>query len=81
MSDDAARLLSAELLATADALRNVRARLVHLVRDGSWPEGAFPDLTTVQVLGLDVAEALERLAKGSEPAQRTPTPYDSDERR
>ena len=81
MSDDAARLLSAELLATADALRNVRARLVQLVHDGRWPEGSFPDLTTVQVLGLDVAEALERLAKGSEPLPRTPSPYDPDERR
>jgi hypothetical protein len=81
MPDDTARLLSAEMQATADALRNVRARLVQLLAAGRWPEGAFPDITTVQVQGLEVAEALERLAKGSEPRQRTPGPYDADERR
>jgi hypothetical protein len=81
MSQDAARLLSAELLAVADGLRNVRARLVQLLAEGRWPEGAFPDITTVQVRGLEVAEALERLATGSEPRPRTPGPYDADERR
>jgi hypothetical protein len=81
MSDDAARLLSAEMQATADALRNVRARLVQLLAAGRWPEGAFPDISVVQTFGLDVANALERLATGSEPRPRTPGPYDPEERR
>jgi hypothetical protein len=75
------KLLSAEMLAVADAIRNVRTRLIQLLAAGRWPDGAFPDITTVQVLGLDVANALERLAAGSEPGQRTPSPYDPDERR
>lgn len=75
------KLLSAEMLAVADALRSVRSRLCQLLAAGRWPDGAMPDITTVQVLGLDVAEALERLAKGSEPIRRTPGPYDPDERR
>lgn len=58
MSD---KILSQECLAVADALRHVRSRLCQLVREGKWPEGAFPDISTVQLLGLDVAVALERL--------------------
>ncbi|HEY7427126.1 MAG TPA: hypothetical protein VH682_23025 [Gemmataceae bacterium] len=75
------KLLSAEILAVADALRSVRARLIRLTAEGHLPEGAWPDVSTVQLLGLDVAEALKRLAKGSEPVRRTPGPYDPDERR
>ncbi len=79
MSQDTARLLSAELLAVAKALRNVRSRLVQMMASGRWPVGAFADLSTVQVSGLDVAEALERLADVAPP--KTPSPYDPEERR
>lgn len=68
--------LSADLLAVAADLRAVRSRLVELVRDGQWPEGSFPDLSTVQVYGLEVANALERLAKGGEPEPKAPTYLD-----
>jgi hypothetical protein len=81
MAEDTARLLSAELQATADALRSVRARLVQLLAAGRWPGGASPDISTVQTLDLDVANARERLAAGSEPRPRTPGPYHADERR
>jgi hypothetical protein len=76
MSQEQARLFSDEMQALADALRNVRARLGQLIRDGQLPVGAFPDVSTVQVVGLDVAAALERLANDREPMQRTPGPYD-----
>jgi hypothetical protein len=78
-------LLSAELQATADAIRSVRLRLARLVAEGHLPEGSFPDVTTVQLCGLDVAEALERLA--DVPPTRTPDrdckggAYDPAERR
>jgi hypothetical protein len=81
MSQESAQLLSAEMQALANALRNVRSRLIELVRDGQLPVGAFPDVTTIQVVGLDVAAALERLANDREPTPRTPGPYDADERR
>jgi hypothetical protein len=73
--------LSDELKAVAAALRGVRAKLCALIAAGTWPEGSFADMSTISVYGPVVAEALERLAKGSEPAPRTPTPYDPDERR
>jgi hypothetical protein len=79
MSQDTARLLSAELLAVAESLRKVRSRLVQLIAAGSWPDGTFPDIATVQVQGLDVAAALERLA--DVPPPKTPSPYDPAERR
>jgi len=76
-------LLSAEMKATADALRSARAQLSRLIAEGRLPEGAWPDVSTVQTLGLDVAEALERLADC--PPDRTVSrkrgPYDPDERR
>jgi hypothetical protein len=80
MSRDSARpqLLFEELLATAGALRNVRTQLVRLLAAGAWPEGAFPDISTVQLLGLHVAKALERLADVPPPQ---PTPTHLDERR
>ena len=56
------KLLSEEMKATADALRHVRARLIQLVADGALPAWAWPDASTVQLLGLDVATALCRLA-------------------
>ena len=62
-------LLSAELKVAADAIRSVRARLARLVAEGHLPEGSFPDVTTVQLCGLDVAEALERLADVPTPRQ------------
>ncbi|HEY7428862.1 MAG TPA: hypothetical protein VH682_31820 [Gemmataceae bacterium] len=79
------KLLSAEMLAVADALRSVRARLIRLTAEGQLPEGSWPDVSTVQLLGLDVAAALERLA--DVPAARTIDrdckggAYDRDERR
>jgi hypothetical protein len=63
------QLLSAELSATDDALPNLRVRLSRLVAEGLLPEGAWPDVTTVQICGLDVAEALERLADAPHPRQ------------
>jgi len=81
MSQESARLLSAEMQALADALRNVRTRLIHMIRDGQLPEGVFPDVTTIQVVGLDVVEALERMASDGVPTHLTPSPYDPDERR
>ena len=57
-----ARLLSEEMKATADALRNVRQRLCQLIAEGHLPDDLYPDVTTVNVCGLDVALALERLA-------------------
>jgi hypothetical protein len=56
------RLLSEEMKATADAIRNVRANLCQLIAEGVLPDDLFPDVTTVNVCGLDVALALERLA-------------------
>jgi hypothetical protein len=50
-------LLSAELQATAEALRSVRNRLARFVAEGHLPEGSWSDLSTIQVCGLDVAEA------------------------
>jgi hypothetical protein len=79
MSQDASRLFSAELLAVAGALRKVRTRLCQLIAAGSWPDGTFPDIAIVQVQGLDVAAALERLADVAPP--KTPSPYDPAERR
>jgi hypothetical protein len=75
MTDE--QLLSAECQAVADALRSVRERLVQMVvREGHRPEGSFADLTTIQVVGVDVIAALERSARGSEPHTRTPTHLD-----
>ena len=70
-------LLSAEMKATANALRSVRAHIVRLVAEGMLPEGSWPDASTVQVLGLDVAEALERLVDCPpvHPASRTSDSY------
>jgi hypothetical protein len=76
MSAKGDQLLSAELLSVAAALRSVRSKLCALIAAGTWPEGTFADMSTVQVYGPVVAEALERLAKGSEPAPRTPTHLD-----
>jgi hypothetical protein len=61
------RLFSRELLVTADSLRQVRWRLVQLLRDGNFPEGAFPDISVIATDGLLVSEALERLGRDAEP--------------
>jgi hypothetical protein len=79
MSQEQVRSFAAELVAAASALRNVRSRLCQLIAAGHWPDGSFPDIATVQVQGLDVAAALERLA--DVPPRRAPSPYDPSERR
>ena len=56
------RLLSEEMKATADALRNVRTKLYQMIAAGVMSSDLYPDVTTVNVCGLDVALALERLA-------------------
>jgi hypothetical protein len=66
-------------VAAASALRKVRAQFCQLIVAGHWPEGSFPDIATVQVQGLDVAAALERLA--DVPPSRAPSPFDPSERR
>lgn len=73
------QLFSNDLLAVAEALRRIRTRLYELVRAGTWPEGAFQDMSRVLNDGLYVAQALERLG-GAEPPPRSPTPYDPDVR-
>jgi hypothetical protein len=60
--------------ATADAIRNVRTRLYDLFAGGNLPAELVPDATTVTILGLDVAAAMERLA--DVPPQRTLTHLD-----
>lgn len=78
----AEKLLAEECLAVADSLRSIRQRLNQMLLEGKWPEDSWPDITTVQVLGLDVAMALDRLGR-NEPPIRTPCPgpYDPSERR
>jgi hypothetical protein len=67
-------LLSEEMKATADAIHHVRNQLYDLFAGGNLPADLVPDATTVAILGLDVAAALERLA--DVPPQRTPTHLD-----
>jgi hypothetical protein len=67
-------LFSQELLATADSLRQVRWRLVQLLRDGKFPEGSFPDISVIATDGLLVAEALERLGRDAEPRPTVAVP-------
>lgn len=69
-----ARLLSEEMKATADAIRNVRARLYQMIAEGTLPDDVCHDVTTVNVSGIDVALALERLA--GDGGVRTPTYID-----
>jgi hypothetical protein len=57
------QLLSDEMKATADALRDIRRRLSAIVAEVGLPSFVAPaDFDTVQVDGLDVAAALERMA-------------------
>jgi hypothetical protein len=75
------RLFSEDLLATADSLRQVRWRLVQLLRDGKFPEGAFPDISVIATDGLLVAESLERLGRDAEPRLTIALPEYISERR
>ena len=62
--------LAAEMLATADALRSVRAALyLRMAADEANPADA-PQARKVLVEGLDVAQALEQIADqlGARPA-------------
>ncbi len=54
--------LAAELLATADALRQVRGQLVRLGFEAHPAVAGTPEARLVLVEGLDVAAALETLA-------------------
>ena len=72
MSD---KLLSAELKAVGDALHNVRLKLCRLSAQVALPAEIWSDVSTVLTAGLDVAEALQRLAS-NEPKPRTPTHLD-----
>jgi hypothetical protein len=67
------QLLSDEMRTTAAALRRVRDHVVRLIAAGRLPSGGFVDFSTVLVSGLDVAEALDRLAGDVLPAG-TPEP-------
>jgi hypothetical protein len=53
--------LSAQCLATAEAISEVRRRLYQLVQNGSWPAGSFASLSRVLVEGDIVARALTRI--------------------
>jgi hypothetical protein len=58
------QLLSAEMTATAEAIRNIRQRLSSIIAECGIPTFVIPaDLTTVLVSGLSVAYALERMAE------------------
>jgi hypothetical protein len=73
--------LSTDMAECAAALRRIRVRLYELVQRGQWPVGSFADISRVCIESTFVADSLERLAQGSAPAPKTPTPYDADERR
>ncbi|HEY7157277.1 MAG TPA: hypothetical protein VH575_25210 [Gemmataceae bacterium] len=59
------RLLSEEMRAVAEALRDVRQRINQLVQDGSWPEGMFADMSTILVYGPIMTDALVRLSEAT----------------
>jgi hypothetical protein len=56
-------LLSSEMAATAEALRDIRRRLHHLIAVGNLPESSFASASVVLVEGIAVAIALEELAR------------------
>jgi hypothetical protein len=66
------QLLSEEMRTTAAALRQVRDHVVKLIAAGRWPAGSFTDFTIVLVSGLDVADALDRLAGDVLPPETRP---------
>ena len=58
------QLLSEEMAAVADSLRDIRRRLSSLIGEVGVPPYVIPhDITTILVGGLDLLEALERLAE------------------
>jgi hypothetical protein len=61
VSDHRARLAK-ELLATADAVRSMRAALAKMIDSGD-ALPCWPDVSVVMTDGLSVAIALERLAQ------------------
>jgi hypothetical protein len=56
-------ILSAEMLAVADALRHVRARLSRMMAEDAIPENMFPAVSRVLVDGETLIRALEELAR------------------
>jgi hypothetical protein len=56
-------LLSVDLLLVAKGIQQVRLRLEKMIAEGQVPEDCFEDVTSVLVLGFDLAESLRRLAK------------------
>jgi hypothetical protein len=67
---------SAELLATASALRNIRAKLSSLLAEDSLPVGSFHVITCILTDGLLVAEAMDALGHNTGMITRTPTHVD-----
>jgi hypothetical protein len=53
--------LSEDMASVAAGLRRVRAQLYELLAQDQLPPWAIPDARTVQLLGLDVALALDAL--------------------
>ena len=57
-------LFSSEMLATADALRQIRTRLSHLIAKDMLPSTIDQRaVSDVLCQGLDLAQALEKLAR------------------
>jgi hypothetical protein len=56
-------LLSAEVLAVADSLRHIRARLTDMIAKGNVPADKIPAVSRVLIDGHTLALALEELAR------------------
>jgi len=56
-------LLSSEALATADALRHIRAVLNHMIAAGDVPADKIPVVSRILIDGNTLALALEELAR------------------
>lgn len=73
--------LASELRATADSIRSMRTQIIRLLYMDRIPASDIADASTVQVIGLDVANALDRLAASFGPqANGSGTPYDPEHR-
>ena len=56
-------LLSAEMIATAAAIRDLRNRINRMIAEGTLPEDKFPAASKLLIDGHVVALALEELAR------------------